>query len=131
MPRSRGDAWPWPVLTRDRDCRTTHPSHILPLLDSGQAEDLLYYLMPFIEGESLPARLSAERCLPTDCVRLTSSRLQLLGRPIFQPRPQCNAAGAPAPFLSKGNSHRELPGNVRLVLSEYPDLDSAHTPAGV
>src|SRR5687767_8117771 len=29
-----------------------HP-HILPLLDSGEAEGFLYYVMPFVEGESL------------------------------------------------------------------------------
>ena len=39
-----------------------HP-HILPLFDSGQAEGLLYYVMPFVTGESLRARLSRERQL--------------------------------------------------------------------
>jgi len=34
----------------------THP-HILPLHDSGEADGLLYYVMPFIEGESLRERL--------------------------------------------------------------------------
>ena len=33
-----------------------HP-HIVPLLDSGSANDLLYYVMPFVEGESLRQRL--------------------------------------------------------------------------
>ncbi len=32
-----------------------HP-HILPLLDSGEAGGLLYYIMPFVDGESLRAR---------------------------------------------------------------------------
>jgi serine/threonine-protein kinase len=32
-----------------------HP-HILPLYDSGTAEGFLYYVMPFVEGESLRAR---------------------------------------------------------------------------
>ncbi|MEX1051114.1 MAG: protein kinase, partial [Gemmatimonadales bacterium] len=36
-----------------------HP-HILPLYDSGQADGLLYYLMPFVEGESLRDRLDRE-----------------------------------------------------------------------
>jgi serine/threonine protein kinase/Flp pilus assembly protein TadD len=36
-----------------------HP-HIVPLYDSGQAEDLLYYVMPFVEGESLRQRLERE-----------------------------------------------------------------------
>ena len=43
--------------------RLHHP-HILPLLDSGSAEGLLYYVMPFVEGESLRDRLSREPRLP-------------------------------------------------------------------
>jgi tetratricopeptide (TPR) repeat protein len=39
--------------------RLTHP-HILPLLDSGEADGLLYYVMPYIEGESLRQRLRRE-----------------------------------------------------------------------
>ncbi|HEX7977336.1 MAG TPA: protein kinase [Gemmatimonadaceae bacterium] len=42
-----------------------HP-HILPLYDSGEAEGLLYYVMPLVEGESLRARLERERQLPID-----------------------------------------------------------------
>jgi serine/threonine protein kinase len=37
-----------------------HP-HILPLYDSGQAGSLLYYVMPFVEGESLRQRLAREQ----------------------------------------------------------------------
>ena len=40
-----------------------HP-HILPLYDSGEADGLLFYVMPFIEGESLRARLEREHQLP-------------------------------------------------------------------
>jgi serine/threonine-protein kinase len=40
-----------------------HP-HILPLYDSGQANGFLYYVMPYVEGESLRARLARERELP-------------------------------------------------------------------
>ncbi len=40
-----------------------HP-HILPLLDSGAAEGLLYYVMPLVTGEKLRARLEHERQLP-------------------------------------------------------------------
>jgi serine/threonine-protein kinase len=47
-----------------------HP-HILPLLDSGQAGGFLYYVMPFIEGESLRQRLTRVRELPIpEAVRL-------------------------------------------------------------
>ena len=41
----------------------THP-HILPLHDSGAAGDLLYYVMPYIAGETLRGRLARERTLP-------------------------------------------------------------------
>ena len=39
-----------------------HP-HIIPLLDSGEADGLLFYVMPFVEGESLRQRLSRQRRL--------------------------------------------------------------------
>ena len=45
--------------------RLQHP-HIVPLYDSGQAGDLLYYVMPYIEGESLRQRLERERRLPAE-----------------------------------------------------------------
>jgi serine/threonine-protein kinase len=45
--------------------RLTHP-HIVPLYDSGEANGLLYYVMPFIAGESLRARLDREGTLPTE-----------------------------------------------------------------
>jgi Tol biopolymer transport system component len=40
-----------------------HPN-ILPLLDSGEAAGLLYYVMPFVDGESLRQRLDRQRVLP-------------------------------------------------------------------
>jgi serine/threonine protein kinase len=42
-----------------------HP-RILPLLDSGQADGLLFYVMPFVEGESLRDRLAREGPLPLE-----------------------------------------------------------------
>jgi len=42
--------------------RLTHP-HILPLHDSGEADGLLYYVMPYVEGETLRARLQEQRQL--------------------------------------------------------------------
>src|SRR4051812_8555780 len=49
-----------------------HP-HILPLFDSGEADGLLFYVMPFVEGETLRARLDRERQLPvTDAVRIAT-----------------------------------------------------------
>ncbi|MCE2903316.1 MAG: serine/threonine-protein kinase [Gemmatimonas sp.] len=50
--------------------RVQHP-HILPLLDSGDADGLLYYVMPLVTGETLRARLERERQLPiADAVRI-------------------------------------------------------------
>ena len=43
----------------------SHP-HILPIYDSGEADGELYYVMPFVAGESLRARLNRERQLPLD-----------------------------------------------------------------
>ncbi len=43
----------------------THP-HILPLHDSGEADGFLYYVMPYIEGESLRDRLNREKQLSID-----------------------------------------------------------------
>jgi tRNA A-37 threonylcarbamoyl transferase component Bud32 len=42
-----------------------HP-HILPLHDSGELEGLVYYVMPYVAGESLRDRLARERQLPVD-----------------------------------------------------------------
>jgi serine/threonine-protein kinase len=47
---------------------TAHLQHpnILQLFDSGAADGLLYYVMPFVEGESLRGRLTREKQLPVD-----------------------------------------------------------------
>ena len=42
-----------------------HPN-ILPLIDSGHAEAMLYYVMPFISGENLRQRMNRERQLPLE-----------------------------------------------------------------
>src|SRR6059058_2787568 len=45
--------------------RLQHP-HIVPLLDSGDAGGLLYYVMPRVTGETLRARLSREKQFPIE-----------------------------------------------------------------
>jgi len=56
-----------------------HP-HILPLHDSGEAAGVLYYVMPYVEGESLRQRLARERRLPlADAVRITREVAAALG----------------------------------------------------
>ncbi|MFI5244828.1 MAG: protein kinase [Gemmatimonadales bacterium] len=48
-----------------------HHPHILGLLDSGEANGLLYYVMPFVDGESLRERIAREGALPIpDAVRI-------------------------------------------------------------
>ena len=42
-----------------------HP-HLLPLFDSGEADGLLYYVMPYVTGETLRAKLEREKQLPID-----------------------------------------------------------------
>jgi serine/threonine-protein kinase len=42
-----------------------HP-HILPLFDSGEADSFLFYVMPFVEGETLSERLDREKQLPVE-----------------------------------------------------------------
>ncbi|PYO14936.1 MAG: hypothetical protein DMD31_07350 [Gemmatimonadetes bacterium] len=43
----------------------THP-HVLPLHESGEAAGFLYYVMPFVDGETLRARLNREQQLPLE-----------------------------------------------------------------
>src|SRR6266566_2615467 len=42
------------------------PPHMLPLLDSGDAGGFLYYVMPYVQGETLRTRLTREKQLPLD-----------------------------------------------------------------
>jgi serine/threonine-protein kinase len=73
------------ILGADRflhEIKTTanlqHP-HILPLHDSGEAEGIVYYVMPYVEGESLRDRLTREKQLPVnDAVRIAREVLSAL-----------------------------------------------------
>jgi eukaryotic-like serine/threonine-protein kinase len=49
-----------------------HPN-LLPLFDSGETDGLLYYVMPYIEGQTLRSRLAREQQLPIEeTVRLVA-----------------------------------------------------------
>ena len=78
--------------------RLQHP-HILPLYDSGSAAGLLYYVMPYVEGESLRDRLEREKQLPQeDALRIATE-----------------VAGALAYAHSHGIVHRDIkPENIML-----------------
>jgi TolB-like protein/tRNA A-37 threonylcarbamoyl transferase component Bud32 len=55
-----------------------HPN-VLALYDSGEADGILYYVMPFVEGESLRARLNREQQRPLhDAVRITRESAEAL-----------------------------------------------------
>jgi len=57
-----------------------HHPMILPLLDSGEAHGTLYYVMPFVEGESLRERLNREQQLSLDeALRITKDVAEALG----------------------------------------------------
>ena len=67
----------------DREIRVAaklqHP-HILSLYDSGEADGLLYYVMPFVSGESLRDRMDREKLLPIDdAIQITLEVADALG----------------------------------------------------
>jgi hypothetical protein len=75
-----------------------HPN-ILPLFASGEAAGRLYYVMPFVEGETLEALLEREGALPVD------EAIRLVGE----------VAGALYYAHSRGILHRDIkPGNILL-----------------
>jgi TolB-like protein/tRNA A-37 threonylcarbamoyl transferase component Bud32 len=76
----------------------SHPN-ILPLHDSGEADGLLYYVMPLVTGESLRDRLERERQLPVpEALRIT-----------------CEVAAALEYAHGKGLLHRDIkPENILL-----------------
>src|SRR3989442_7270808 len=78
--------------------RLQHP-HILPCYDSGAAVGFLYYVMPYVEGESLRDRLTREKQLPQDdALRIATE-----------------VAGALAYAHSRGVVHRDIkPENIML-----------------
>jgi tetratricopeptide (TPR) repeat protein len=58
--------------------RLSHP-HVLPVHDSGQIDGLLYYVMPYVDGESLSDRLRREQQLPIeDAIAITTEIAEAL-----------------------------------------------------
>jgi serine/threonine-protein kinase len=63
----------------DIAAKMTHP-HILPLYDSGESDGFLYYVMPYVEGESLRARLKREKQLRLeDAIQIARQVADALG----------------------------------------------------
>src|SRR5437764_14480880 len=70
--------------------RLNHP-HILPLHDSGEAAGLLYYVMPYVEGETLRDRLEREGQLPLEeAVRITRAVASALSYSLIQVVVHCD-----------------------------------------
>jgi serine/threonine-protein kinase len=96
--------------------KLTHP-HILPLHDSGEADGLLYFVMPYVEGESLRSRLTREKQLPVDdAVRIARE-----------------IADALAYSHERGVIHRDVkPANIMLEAGHavLADFGVAHAVAG-
>ena len=85
-----------------------HP-HILPLFDSGEADGFLFYVMPYVEGDTLKDRLDREHQLPVgDAVQIATDMAEALDYAYRQ-----------------GVIHRDIkPGNVLLqagkpVISDF------------
>ncbi len=82
--------------------RLTHP-HILPLYDSGDADGILYYVMPWVAGESLREQLTRQGALPVpEAIRIARG-----------------AAAALAYAHAQGVVHRDIkPENILLEAGE-------------
>jgi len=67
-------------LREIRYASTLNHPHIAPLLDSGESDYLLWFVMPFVAGETLRQELRRERMLPIDRgVRVANDVLEALG----------------------------------------------------
>jgi serine/threonine protein kinase len=67
-------------LREIRIAREMHHPLIVPVEDSGEAGGLLYYVMPYVEGETLHQRLQREHPLPVaDALRITTDLAAALG----------------------------------------------------
>jgi serine/threonine-protein kinase len=87
--------------------KLTHPN-ILALYDCGEADGLLYYTMPYVEGESLRERLKRERQLPIeDALQITREVAEALGHAHEQGSiARCLESGRPGAHLHDGRRVR-------------------------
>ncbi len=73
-----------------------HP-HILPLFDSGEADSFLYYVMPFIDGETLREKLNRETQIGIEeAVKITT---EVADRPLAGPSDESRFGKRSATFL--------------------------------
>jgi eukaryotic-like serine/threonine-protein kinase len=78
-PRARGRPRRRAVRGGNQDHGGAQTPHILPLFDSGEADGFLFYVMPFIDGETLRARLDRETQLGVDeSVRIACDIMKII-----------------------------------------------------
>jgi len=71
--------WPERFLNEIELTASLQHQHILPLFDSCSADGLLYYVMPYVDGETLRDRLNRDEQLPVaDAVRIASEAADAL-----------------------------------------------------
>jgi hypothetical protein len=86
----------------------THPL-IVPLHESGAADGVLYYVMPYVEGESLHDRLQREKRIPLeDALQITPRRRgpRICLRGLHATKPRTPPAAGRAGRGSAGAGHR-------------------------
>ncbi len=121
----------------------THP-HILPLFDSGEVDSFLFYVMPYVEGESLRDRLDREHQLPVDdAVRIASDVAEALDyahshgviHRDIKPANILIQAGRPviadfgiALAVSAGGGHRLTETGLSLGTPHYMSPEQAQSP---
>jgi serine/threonine-protein kinase len=100
-----------------------HP-HILPLHDSGEADTFLYYVMPYVEGETLRDKIDREKQLGVEeAVEITRSVAAALDYAHRHPRTSCCTMARPwwPTSASRWRSHTRV---VRAL--RKPASPSAH-----
>ena len=81
--------------------RLQHP-HIVPLFDSGEADTFLYYVMPYVAGESLRDRLKRERQLAVeDALRIAVEVAEATPAPAVEPTPVVEPTEEVAPMVEE------------------------------
>lgn len=110
--------------------RLSHP-YIVPLLHAGEHEDLLWFTMPFITGDSLRSRLEKEGALPVrDVVQLTRDVVEALA--YAHSRGVIHRDIKPANILVDGGHAVVTDFGVAKALSAaMPSMGAGHTTTGM
>jgi hypothetical protein len=102
--------------------KLTHP-HILTLIDSGEVAGFLYYVMPYIEGETLRERMNREGQLPLDDALQITKEVAVLadatGTDVRAALLRLDSVMRPFPVRGgAGGDHELMPALPNLVLAQ-------------